>query len=253
MQRDVPAESIARRHCRALRSRPTCPASPSRNWSASSASPTSSSWRRTKIRSARARWRWPPCSARSPTPGCIRTAAATCSSRSCAREAAASTSTQITLGNGSNDVLVLLAEAFLKPGLEAVYSQYAFAVYPDRRPGHRRHRRGACRRSPRIPACRWATTWPPWRAPSRRARASCSSRILTIPPAPGCRRRELEAFIAARAGPRDGGARRGVLRIHRRPRTAERHRLAGPISRTSSCSAPSPRPMGWRVCAWAMP
>jgi histidinol-phosphate aminotransferase len=37
---------------------------------------------------------------------------------------------QLTLGNGSNDVLVLLAEAFLKPGLEAVYSQYAFAVYP---------------------------------------------------------------------------------------------------------------------------
>jgi histidinol-phosphate aminotransferase len=37
---------------------------------------------------------------------------------------------QITLGNGSNDVLVLLAETFLKPGLEAVYSRYAFAVYP---------------------------------------------------------------------------------------------------------------------------
>jgi histidinol-phosphate aminotransferase len=37
---------------------------------------------------------------------------------------------QITLGNGSNDVLVLLAEAFLKPGLEAIHSQYAFAVYP---------------------------------------------------------------------------------------------------------------------------
>jgi len=37
---------------------------------------------------------------------------------------------QITLGNGSNDALVLLAEAFLRPGLEAVYSQYAFAVYP---------------------------------------------------------------------------------------------------------------------------
>ncbi len=36
---------------------------------------------------------------------------------------------RITLGNGSNDVLVLLAEAFLKPGLEAIYSQYAFAVY----------------------------------------------------------------------------------------------------------------------------
>jgi histidinol-phosphate aminotransferase len=36
----------------------------------------------------------------------------------------------ITLGNGSNDVLVLLAEAFLTPGLEAVFSQYCFAVYP---------------------------------------------------------------------------------------------------------------------------
>jgi histidinol-phosphate aminotransferase len=37
---------------------------------------------------------------------------------------------QITLGNGSNDALVLLAEAFLTPQLEAVFSQYAFAVYP---------------------------------------------------------------------------------------------------------------------------
>jgi histidinol-phosphate aminotransferase len=37
---------------------------------------------------------------------------------------------QITLGNGSNDVLVLLAEAFLQTGQEAVYSQYSFAVYP---------------------------------------------------------------------------------------------------------------------------
>lgn len=36
----------------------------------------------------------------------------------------------ITLGNGSNDVLVLLAEAFLTPELNAIYSQYSFAVYP---------------------------------------------------------------------------------------------------------------------------
>lgn len=36
----------------------------------------------------------------------------------------------ITLGNGSNDVLVLLAEAFLTPEVEAVYAQHAFAVYP---------------------------------------------------------------------------------------------------------------------------
>lgn len=36
----------------------------------------------------------------------------------------------ITLGNGSNDVLVMLAEAYLEPGVEAVYSRYCFAIYP---------------------------------------------------------------------------------------------------------------------------
>jgi histidinol-phosphate aminotransferase len=36
----------------------------------------------------------------------------------------------IVLGNGSNDVLEMAARAFLSPGLEAVYSQHAFAVYP---------------------------------------------------------------------------------------------------------------------------
>ena len=36
---------------------------------------------------------------------------------------------QITLGNGSNDVLVLLAETFLTPQLEAVYDRHAFVVY----------------------------------------------------------------------------------------------------------------------------
>jgi len=36
----------------------------------------------------------------------------------------------ITLGNGSNDVLTLLAEAYLTPDTEAIYSEYSFAVYP---------------------------------------------------------------------------------------------------------------------------
>ena len=35
----------------------------------------------------------------------------------------------ITLGNGSNDVLVLLAETFLTPGTEAIYDQHAFIIY----------------------------------------------------------------------------------------------------------------------------
>lgn len=37
---------------------------------------------------------------------------------------------QIVLGNGSNDILELAARALLSPGASAVYSQYAFAVYP---------------------------------------------------------------------------------------------------------------------------
>ena len=37
---------------------------------------------------------------------------------------------QIVLGNGSNDVLDLAARTFLAPGRSAVFSQYAFAVYP---------------------------------------------------------------------------------------------------------------------------
>src|SRR5215212_1359243 len=36
----------------------------------------------------------------------------------------------IVLGNGSNDVLELVALAFLGPGRAAVYSQHCFAVYP---------------------------------------------------------------------------------------------------------------------------
>ena len=37
---------------------------------------------------------------------------------------------QIVLGNGSNDILELAARAFLAPGRSAVFSAYAFAVYP---------------------------------------------------------------------------------------------------------------------------
>ncbi len=36
----------------------------------------------------------------------------------------------IVLGNGSNDVLELVTQAFLRPGDHAVYARHAFAVYP---------------------------------------------------------------------------------------------------------------------------
>ena len=37
---------------------------------------------------------------------------------------------QITLGNGSNDVLELIARSWLAPGDEVIFSEHAFAVYP---------------------------------------------------------------------------------------------------------------------------
>lgn len=37
---------------------------------------------------------------------------------------------QLTIGNGSNELLSIIAETFLTPDDEAVYSAYAFAVYP---------------------------------------------------------------------------------------------------------------------------
>lgn len=38
--------------------------------------------------------------------------------------------TAITVGNGSNDVLDIIARVFLQPGVESVFSEHAFAVYP---------------------------------------------------------------------------------------------------------------------------
>jgi len=39
-------------------------------------------------------------------------------------------SKQITIGNGSNDVLDMIARVFLSPGFQSIFSQHAFAVYP---------------------------------------------------------------------------------------------------------------------------
>lgn len=46
-----------------------------------------------------------------------------------ARELGVPTS-QLTIGNGSNDLLMLLAESFLTAAHSAVYAQYGFAIYP---------------------------------------------------------------------------------------------------------------------------
>ena len=104
----------------------------------------------------------------------------------------------MTLGNGSNDVLVLLAEAFLTAGVEAVYSQFAFAVYPiavqasgaSRADRARRGRRDDAQPLGHDPAAH------PRRDRTEDA-ACCSSRIPTTRPAPGWTRRHSTALLRA--------------------------------------------------------
>ena len=105
------------------------------------------------------------------------------------------TQEQVVLGNGSNDILELATQAFLRPGDEAVYSQHAFAVYPLATQA-----RGA--NGIAVPARDLGHDLPAMRAATeRRARASCSSPIPTIRREHGLRRRRFD---------------RSSLRYHRR-------------------------------------
>ena len=89
----------------------------------------------------------------------------------------------IVLGNGSNDVLELVTQAFLRPGDSAVYSRHAFAVYPLATQA-----RGAT--GIEVPATADYGARPRRRCAPRssRRRAWCSSPIRTIRPARGSRR-----------------------------------------------------------------
>ena len=108
----------------------------------------------------------------------------------------------MTLGNGSNDLLLLLAEAFLTPSHSAVYSQYGFAIY-------RLVMRKTGARAIEVPAlgeaatCRSATIWRPWPRRSRRTRDWYSSPILIINRYLGAAsavKRLLESLPAEHAG-----------------------------------------------------
>ena len=121
----------------------------------------------------------------------------------------------IVLGNGSNDVLELVALAFLGPGRAAVFSQHCFAVYPLATQA-----RGA--RSIVVPAKNYGhdleamakaiddETYVVWIANPNN------------PTGTFARHEELEAFLRARARARAGGARRGLQRIPA-ARAARRH------------------------------
>ena len=103
----------------------------------------------------------------------------------------ASRPTRIVLGNGSNDVLELVTQAFLRPGRSRGLLAPRVRRLPARRQGARRHRHRGCRRAITRTICRRCARR------SRRTRAWCSSPIRTIRPERGSRPTRCEAFIAS--------------------------------------------------------
>jgi histidinol-phosphate/aromatic aminotransferase/cobyric acid decarboxylase-like protein len=84
------------------------------------------------------------------------------------------------LGNGSNEIIEFIGHALMAPGADVVVSQYCFAIYPI-------ITKMAARTSSPSPRANSATTCPPCSAPSRRKRAWSSWRTRTTPPAPSPR------------------------------------------------------------------
>src|SRR5450830_938733 len=89
---------------------------------------------------------------------------------------------QVTLGNGSNDILELVGRAYLAPGLNAVFSEHAFAVYPIVTQAV------GAERGWFLPRTGATTCRPCWRRSMRRLVSSLSP-TRTTRPAPGSMRR----------------------------------------------------------------
>ena len=151
----------------------------------------------------------------------------------------------ITLGNGSNDILEIVALALLEPGTSAVYAQHSFAVYRLATQAARAHRgAGQDYGHDRTRCSTPLPTTPAW----------SSSPTRTIPPAPSCRA-SRSLLSGARAGrawrPRDRGAGRGLQRIpdpeFRFDSTALARYPNLIVSRTFS------KAYGRPACAWASP
>ena len=112
-------------------SRSINPAGPLRKSRANSGCPptTSSSWPRTKTRSARRAWRWPPCARRWRQVNLYPDGNAFYLKQKLAAKLGV-TPGHLILGNGSNEVIEFIGHALIAPGAEVVVSQYCFAVYP---------------------------------------------------------------------------------------------------------------------------
>ena len=120
---------------------------------------------------------------------------------------------QVTLGNGSNDILELVARAYLAPGLNAVFSEHAFAVYPIAT-------QAVGAQAKVVPAKDWGHD-----LPAMLAAIDADTRVVFIanpnnPTGTWFGAEALDEFLAGCAGARAGGAGRGVHRVRRRQRSA---------------------------------
>ena len=126
----------------------------------------------------------------------------------------------ITLGNGSNDILEIVALALLEPGTSAVYAQHSFAVYRLATQARGAPHRGAGQDY----------------GPGRDVRRHCRRHPRGLHRQPEQSHRHLRAgragrcFPGARAGrawrPRDRGAGRGLQRIPGSGIPLRQHRAA---------------------------
>jgi histidinol-phosphate aminotransferase len=126
----------------------------------------------------------------------------------------------VTLGNGSNDILELVARAFLAPGLNAVFSEHAFAVYPI-------VTQAVGAEAKVIPAKDWGHD-----LPAMLAAIDANTRVVFIanPNNPtGTWFASAGRVPAGRAGTRAGGAGRGLHRVRRRQRSAGRPGFPGGV------------------------
>ena len=83
---------------------------------------------------------------------------------------------QVILGNGSDEILGLLARTFLSPGDEAVMADQTFVIY-------KMEVHGSARRGGRVPQKKWHHDFQRWPLPSPTGRGCCFSVIRTIRPA----------------------------------------------------------------------
>ncbi len=127
----------------------------------------------------------------------------------------------ITVGNGSNELLLMLAESFMTAQCSAVYSQYGFAIYPL-------VIRATGARGIEVPARPADDPMPYGHDLEAMSRAIASdTRLVFIanpnnPTGTWVDRERLRKFIAAAPRHSSDRARRGLRRIRKAERLRER-------------------------------